>query len=423
MSLRRWLVGVVLSCIVVAPTAGSQASSAASDRASVAAPVTVTLVTFGQGTEVFERFGHDALWFHDARTGEDVAYHWGLFDFNEPHFVARFVSGDTRYSMGGMSAPALIAAERRTGRAVTLQRLALAPAQAQSLLDFVRWNARDENRFYRYDYYRDNCATRLRDALDRALGGALKARFDTVRTTLTYRSESVRLTDGDRPAQLGIDLALGRPADRPLTVWESFFIPMRLRDALRTVHVADGTGASVSLVAEETVMPSVPGMEPPRERTRAPRLVWRYLLCGLVLAAVVVGLGIMMRSRRGAAWGLAVLAAAWWLLCGVLGVLIALAWGATRHVFWAWNEHLLLLTPLCLALVVLAPMTLLSGRAASASRIVCALVVAVGVVAALLAMIPGGQSSGAIVGLLLPVHLALGWATTSHRTGRTRVTP
>ena len=421
MRVRRWLAAAAVASLLSATAAAAQPGPPVADRIPAAGQLTVTLVTFGQGEEVFERFGHDALWFHDARTGEDIAYHWGLFDFNEPHFVARFVSGDTRYSMGGMSARALIEAERRTGRAVTLQRLALTPAQAQSLLDFVRWNALDEHRFYRYDYYRDNCATRLRDALDRSLGGVVKARFDSVRTAYTYRSESVRLTDGDRMAQLGIDLALGRPADRPITAWESFFIPMRLRDALRTVRVADGTGASVPLVAEETVMPVVAGLRQPHERARAPRLVWRYLLCGLVLAALVVALRVMMVTRRGAAWGLALLAAAWYLVCGLLGVLIGLAWLATRHVFWAWNEHLLLLTPLCLVLVVVAPMTLLSGRATRASRVAAALVVGFGVIAALLAMVPGGQTSGAIVGLVFPAHLALAWAIASVGAARAAV--
>jgi hypothetical protein len=375
-----------------------------------AQPVTVTLVTFGQGRELFERFGHDALWFHDERTGEDSAYHWGLFDFDQPHFIARFVSGDTRYSMGGMSAPALVDFERRSGRTVTLQRLALSPAQAVALLDFVRWNARDENRYYRYDYFQDNCATRLRDALDRTLGGAIRRASDTVITPLTYRSESVRLTDADPPVQAGIDIALGVPADRALTQWESFFIPMRMRDAVRSIRVAGPDGAPVPLVVEERVLPPVQGVAPIAELASAPRLWPRYLLAGLVLGILVVGLRVMAVSRRGAAWGLALFAAGWNLMCGVLGILIGLAWMATKHQFWARNEHLLLLTPLCLALVVLAPMALLAGRATRSARLAGGVVAGLGLMALLLALVPGGQDSAAIVALFLPVHLALAFA-------------
>jgi hypothetical protein len=399
MRVRR-LLAVASALCLTAATIEAQSPSA----------LTVTLVTFGQGEEVFERFGHDALWFHDPSTGEDSAYHWGLFNFNEPHFIARFVSGDTRYSMGGMDARTLIEFERRSGRSVTLQRLNLTDQQAQALRDFVRWNALEANKYYRYDYFQDNCATRLRDAVDRAVGGALRAATDTVLTPFTYRGESVRLTDGDRPVQAGIDLALGRPADRPLTEWQSFFIPMRMRDGLRTIKIPGAGGAAVPLVADERVLPAPPDAKPVVELASEPRLWPRCLVAGALFALLVFGLRVMMVSRRSAAWGLALFAAGWYLISGVLGILIALAWLATKHVFWAFNENLLLLTPLCLALVVLAPMALLRRRAVGKARITAAAVVDLGLVALVLALIPGGQHSLAMVVLFLPVHLALAWA-------------
>jgi hypothetical protein len=382
--------------------------------------IEVTLVTFGVGEEVFERFGHDALIFHDAITNQDIAYHWGLFNFNDPGFYTRFLTGDTRYMMGGVDARALLESERRTGRPITLQRLNLTPAQALSLRDFVRWNAREENKYYRYDYFRDNCATRLRDALDRAVGGAIRRATDTVRTKLTYREESVRLTDGDAPVQAGIDVALGLPADAPLSEWDSFFIPMRLRDALRTMQVRGANGDSIPLVWKEIVVPPVAGATPIAEAAVAPSLAPRYLVLGLVLAAIVVALRIMTITRRSAAWGLALLGGAWSLLCGLIGVILLLAWLATKHAFWASNENVLLLTPLSLLLVGLIPAAILSRRGERAARMTAALVAAFGLLAALLSIIPGGQKNLAIVALLLPVHLAIAWAlalprATSHK--------
>ena len=178
--------------------------------------------------------------------------------------------------------------------------------QKRELRDFLRWNALEENKYYRYDYFLDNCSTRLRDALDRVLRGALRAATDSVRTPLSYRRESVRLTDGDRPIQTGIDIALGRPADAPLTAWESFFIPMRLRDAVRGLTVPNGVdGARVPLVASERTIEPYPGTPRVAELPTAPRLVWRLLVVGLVLAALVAGIRVMAVSRRGAVWGLA----------------------------------------------------------------------------------------------------------------------
>jgi hypothetical protein len=372
--------------------------------------ITVSLITFGVGHEVFERFGHNALRFQNSLTGEDVAFHWGLFSFTEPGFLMRFLTGDTKYWMGAVDPTALLESERRAGRPTTIQRLNLTPAQALKLRQFVAWNSLDENKFYRYDYYRDNCSTRLRDALDSALGGVLRRASDSARTELSYRNESIRLTEGDAPVQWGIDVALGRPADAPLTKWESYFIPMRLRDGLREIRVTGADGVEVPLVAGEQV-PAMPlGVTPVPEAPTTPTLFWRYLLVGLLLAGFIVVLRIAMISRRWAAWVLGLFGSIWSLLCGVLGVVLLLAWFATRHQFWAKNETDLLLTPLSLALVVLVPMSLIWVRGERAARMLAAVVAILGLFALVLALVPGGQQSPGLVAMLLPPHLALAWS-------------
>jgi hypothetical protein len=407
---------LALACafgLLSARIAGAQAAVAVPAAAGVAtgpSGLEVTLITFGSGGEVFERFGHNALWFHDPRTMQDVAYHWGLFSFSEPGFLMRFLTGDTKYWMGGVDARALIAAEQGRGRPITLQRLNLTPDQAAKLRDFVLWNEQPQHRFYRYDYFADNCSTRLRDALDGVLGGAIRRATEGVTTPLSYRRESVRLTDGDAPVQAGIDIALGRPADVPLTRWASFFIPMRLRDALREIRIAGPDGVGVPLVAEEHMVPLPEEPKAVAELPVSPRLAPRYGALGVLLAALVIVMRVMMVSRRSAAWGLALFGSAWSLISGMLGVILILAWAATKHVFWAWNENLFLFTPLSLLLIFLIPASILSSRYERGARMTAAVVAALGLIALLLAVIPGGQENGAIVALFLPVHLAFAWA-------------
>ena len=409
----------VCAMLVPWPAPGVAGAQAPRASASVPAPsetaevdgLEVYLVTFGQGELVFERFGHNAIWVHDASAGTDSTYDWGNFSFRQPGFLRRFLTGDTRYSMEGKDANEMVDFYRRLGRTITLQRLDLTADQKRSLRDDLRRNALEANKFYRYDYFVDNCSTRLRDALDRAIGGALRAATDSIRTPLSYRRESVRLTDGDRPIQTGIHIALGRPADVPLSVWESFFIPMRLRDAVRDITVPNGAGgARVPLVASERTIEPYPGTPRVVELQTAPRLVWRLSLVGLVLAALVVGIRIMAVSRRGAVWGLALVTSVWSLLCGLIGVILVLAWTATKHVFWAWNENLFVVSPLSLLLAVLLPMALLRRRAEGAARGVAIAVVALGLVGLMLALLPGGQENRAIVALFLPVHLAIAWS-------------
>ena len=403
---RRALLASLLLLGAMAPVARAQSQAQDTTRA----PIVVTLITFGIGEQVWERFGHNALWVHDARTGSDIAYNWGLFDFEQPGFLQRFLTGDTKYWMAGENAPAMLDAYRRIGRPITLQRLALSDQQATQLADFLRWNAREENKYYRYDYFRDNCSTRLRDALDLVLHGAIKRATSGTPLLTSYRRESVRLTEGDAPVQAGIDIALGRPADAPLSEWDTFFIPMQLRDGLRGIQVMDEQGAPRPLVADERTIAPLASAPHVVEAEVSPRLAPRYLAVGLVLALVISVLRVMAVSRRSFAWALALVGASWSLLCGVLGLLVLMAWLATRHVFWSWNENLLLLTPLSLVLVALIPSAILSGRGTTAARTIAAAVVASGLFAALLALLPGGQESRAIVALFLPVHVAVALA-------------
>ena len=412
----RLVVGAMLALWAAPEGVGAQAPSGAGPLpagpgGASADGLDVYLVTFGQGQLVFERFGHNAIWLHDAAAGTDSTYDWGNFSFQQPGFLRRFLTGDTRYSMEVRDANAMVDVYRQLGRTITLQRLNLTADEKLRLREDLRRNALEENKYYRYDYFVDNCSTRLRDALDRTIGGALRVATDSVRTPLSYRRESVRLTDGDRPIQTGIDIALGRPADVPLTVWESFFIPMRLRDAMREVTVPRGAaGARVPLVAAERTLEPYPGTPRVVELQTAPRLVWRLLVVGLVLAALVAAIRVMAVSRRGAVWGLTLVASAWSLLCGLIGVILILAWTATRHVFWAWNENLFVVSPLSLLLVVLLPMALLRRRAEGAARAAAIAVVALGLVGLVLALLPGGQENRAVVALFLPVHLAIAWS-------------
>ena len=416
----RLALRVAVPLVVFALSAGAQRGREVPAPDSAAAPavapapapnLSVTLVTFGPGEEVWERFGHNALWIHDENAGTDVTYNWGLFDFDQPDFIKRFLSGDTKYWMAGEDAYRMIAAYHEIGRSITLQRLNLTQPQAQALSDFVRTNALEENKYYRYDYFRDNCSTRLRDALNAALDGALRRATDTVQTRLTYRSESIRLTSADRPIEAGIDLALGRRADAPLTEWESFFIPMRLRDAVRHVSVARPDGTMVPLVSDQRTIPpsSGPTVVVAKE---PPNLVWRNVVIGLLVAGVIVALRLMMRTRRGAAWSLTLFGVVWSLLCGVVGALLVYMWVATRHVFWAWNENLLVVSPLSLLLMVLLPAALLRSRAIGKARAVAFVIGALALLGLLLSLLPGGQHNLAVVVLFVPAQLALAWAFT-----------
>jgi hypothetical protein len=368
----------------------------------------VYLVTMGPGSAIWERFGHNAIRVVDSIRGVDVVFNYGMFAFDQPDFLSRFLLGDTKYWMEAHDTQQELAAYRRANRTVWQQELELAPPQKAEMVRFLAWNAREENKYYRYDYYLDNCSTRVRDAIDRVIGGALgDATKDSVAVGTSFRWHTRRLLGPDVPAYAGIQVALGRPADRPITRWEEAFLPVRLMEEIRTVRVRGLDGASRPLVKTEEVLSR---STRPDEPSSPPDRTIPNLLAGVVLGAVLVAAGVAARRGAGAMRALFSTAAVLWsLVAGLVGVVLVLAWTATRHEFWYRNENLLQLNPLSLLLVALVPLVFLRGRAHAAARASALVVLALSVIGLLLALVPGGQASGEVVALALPVHAALAW--------------
>ncbi len=391
--------------LLLALLAGMVQASVAppADDAGLPAP-RIGVVTMGPGEVFWERFGHDAIVVDDPAQPEPISYNFGFFDMDEDGFFGRFIKGEMRYMLVALPLQEDLAYYRDTGRGATLQWLDLDPAQARRLAADLVENAKPENARYRYDYYTDNCATRVRDALDRALDGRLRKQLDSRSSGDTWRGESLRLASPAPWMWLGFDIGLGPAADRALTRWQQGFLPRRLADDLRKVSHADGR----PLIAAETeLLPQRQAAEP-EEHAIA---LWPWLLAGVVIAALVLVLG--PRHPRS----LAALAGGFWLLCGLLGAVLALGWAFTEHrALWA-NRNLLLFDPLCLLLLPGA-WALLRGRMPSPRF--RALLVAVAVLAAL-ACLPlwlqvSPQRNGHWIALLLPLHAALArlWARPSH---------
>ena len=370
--------------------------------------LTVYLLTFGWGDIVWERFGHNAIWIKDRARGTDITYNWGMFDFNQPNFVWRFVTGDTRYWMEPIPLEPMLQAYRQRNRSVLAQELNLSPAQRLRLQQFVENNALPENKFYRYDYYRDNCSTRLRDAIDHALGGQLQTSTVTRMTAGTYRSHTQRLMTGDIPLYTGVTVALGQPADKPLSIWEEMFLPVRMANDLRSVNISDSTGAKIPLVRSEMAM--FTAGRPP-EPAEPPHYLPLYVTIGLVYAGLLL---VLVRSAEGghrfALFGATTLATLWSLISGLCGVALIFAWFFTKHYFMGRNENLMHFDPLSISMVVLIPLSIYGLRAVSRAMKLAGWIAAICLFGFVAQGIPFfDQKNAEIIALALPINLAVWW--------------
>ncbi|WP_386337548.1 DUF4105 domain-containing protein [Xanthomonas citri pv. citri] len=337
----QWIAcwALLLFTLLVAPLAAAQAvqGNASQEAALTVAPAPrVGIVTMQPGEVFFERFGHDAIVVVDPRTQQATSYNFGFFDPSEPDFVPRFARGDMMYYLVALPLEEDLSQYRDAGRGVSVQWLDLPPDQARALAEGLAVRSQPENARYHYDYFMANCATMVRDTLDRAMGGALKSQLAGRSRGNTFRSEAVRLASPAPWMWLGFDLGLGPYADRPLSRWEEAFVPMRLADSLTQVHNSAGRPLVQST---QVLLPHRIAPEPAEQQ----RHWWPWLLTGLIVAAGVLALGRRQRLLAG-------LALPFWLLCAIGGGLLVYLWGFTAHAS-AWgNRNLLLANPLCMLL-------------------------------------------------------------------------
>ncbi|MEX2284590.1 MAG: DUF4105 domain-containing protein [Gemmatimonadota bacterium] len=374
--------------------------------------LSVYLVTFGQGDEIYERFGHNAIWIRDPDAQTDIAYNWGEFNFDQPGFYRRFLMGRMIYEMRARPMADMIYAYQQYDRSIWAQELNLTPAQKRALHEFVIWNEQPENKDYRYDYYRDNCSTRVRDALDRALGGALKRALLPRKTDATYRSHTKRLMIGEELVLTGMNLAMGPAIDQPLTLWEEAFIPMELQEAVRLVTVSGPNGETVPLVKTERTLFQSSRPDPP---DTAPNYLPVYLIIGLAIAAALLVFG-SLRAR----WAnilFRTLAVFWTFTIGLLGLLITFLWIVTDHSVTYRNENALQANPLVLMLCVGLILVWL-GRTRSLKFTVRTALVVSGLASLglIIQLLPDlNQVNADIIALLLPAHVAIAWLLASGR--------
>lgn len=189
--------------------------------------VEVSLLTCAPHEEIYSLYGHTALRWHDMHTGEDLAFNWGIFNFNKPFFALRFVFGLTDYELGVTAFEPFATYYRRWGSMVSEQVLNLSSVEKARLQKLLAENYRPENRVYRYNYFYDNCSTRPRDMIERCLDG--KVEYERRQDyEPTFRQMIREKTNRHEWATEGNDLLLGVRADLKTSRQEQEFLPENL---------------------------------------------------------------------------------------------------------------------------------------------------------------------------------------------------
>jgi hypothetical protein len=376
-------------------------------------PTKVAVVTFGPGDHPFLKFGHNALLLEYAgREGasvEGIVFNWGTFSFEAPgKLIPKFLRGRMKYWLSLSPSKDTLAHYMEENRTVEIQELDLTDAQKQALARALFVNARRENREYLYDYFWDNCSTRVRDAVDVAVGGLLK-QAAAVPAAQTQRSHALRMTADLFPEYLGLAFGLGSRTDAPSTMWEEAFLPERLRDLLAKVAVPAEGGGRKPLVKSHVVSfraarPDKPGHPPAWG-------IW-FGVVGVVLGGGFAGLGVLARRHLAARIAVGAGVSLLGLVLGLLGIILLLLWALTDHKVAHANENILQVAPWVIALVVYG-IGVARGRPAATRK--AFLIVAAAAGASLLGLLLKAlpwfvQDNSAFIALFLPFWGGLAFA-------------
>lgn len=300
------------------------------------AEISVVVVDPGT-TELFEVFGHPAIRIFDPLNQIDAAFNYGVFDFNQPNFYLNFTKGYLNYMLAVWPYPSFEAAYISENRSLNEYVLNLSQKQKQEIFDFLVNNAKPENRNYYYDYFYDNCATRIWDVFDITLKEDLHFDADYVETGHSFRTLVDSLTVNKPWGDFGIDLCLGLPMDKKLSAYEYMFLPEFLGRGIAQATI-DNEGESQAFVKDKRLIFRSEAKEINAGLFTPNMLFWSAFI--MILVATLIA---FLKKKYFRILDLLIFG-----LLGIIGFLLLVLWTTTNHSAAANNLNIIWANPLYL---------------------------------------------------------------------------
>ena len=335
------------------------------------------LITVDVGDNVWDNFGHTALRVVDNESNSDLVFNWGLFDTSVGNvtFASNFLRGILNYQLGVSPPTWELGRYEREQRTVWQDRINLTDAQKATLYQRLAWNLREENIVYSYQYFFDNCTTRVRDYLNEALGGRIEEQNRAL-SPRTFRDEVKDHYASVPFVSVSLDILMNSRIDRRMTQWEEMFLPLRLRQELTGFQSdVQRNGQRVPLLDDSRVLME---FEPPAAKTNGyyilgallflPVIVLFFNLKKIPLASFSSQTGFTFRSPGLSYRLLGLLALVVSLASGIYGLLMTVGWLESGHLDLHHNLNLLLFWPTALLGFFFALRWLFSGRGCAMSK-------------------------------------------------------
>ncbi|WP_460541986.1 Lnb N-terminal periplasmic domain-containing protein [Echinicola sediminis] len=295
----------------------------------------VSLLTCDPGDELYSIFGHSAVRVVDLNSGRDLVFNYGTFDFDTPNFYLKFANGKLDYMLSVSTYDQFIEHYTYLERAVREQVLDLNEQQAAKAVEFLQINYQPDNRYYRYDFFYDNCATRIRDMMEIVLGDQLEWKDPLETEDKTFRNLIDEYVYPLPWGDLGIDLALGSVIDVDATEREKQFLPDYMEAAFARAEIV-GDGPSRPLVKSQTTVLDLPPVD----------ISWSlinpyFLFWGVAILFITITYFGFKRKKLYLGLDQALFG-----ILSLVGIIVVLLWFFTEHTTTKFNWNLLWAFPL-----------------------------------------------------------------------------
>jgi len=295
-----------------------------------------SIITIGPGTELNDSFGHNGFRIHDESQNIDVVFDYGRYDFNTPNFYLKFAQGKLLYEIGYNNFQPFLEYYKKHNRWIKEQTLNLSYSERQALFDFLRNNAKPENKKYKYDFFYDNCATKIRDVLVEVLGNQLEFKEDHITEDYSFRELIQKNVKSNSWGSLGMDIAIGSVVDLKAKPIEYQFLPEYVLKGAENASITRN-GIEIPLSAKTVSLYNAEKREIVDDFFTSPFFVFSCLGF-LILFITYRDFKNNSRSR--------LMDASIFFVTGLIGILLLFLWFGTDHTSTANNYNLLWAMPL-----------------------------------------------------------------------------
>lgn len=292
----------------------------------------IYILTCSPGDELYQAFGHTAFWITDENTRLNYIYHYGTFNYSDPNFYTNFIKGKLNYMLGLESYKMFMQEYSEAGRDVYKLELNLTFEQKVEMYNFLTWKSQPENKYYRYDFFVDNCATRVAGVLDSIYGDKLI--YPEIKVNLTYR-EAIKPYLKARPwTRFGINLILGMPADKKLDIYSAMFLPDYIDSVYSKAKIVTDSG-EVNLGIERSYL-----IKSDYKIGERPFFNPTYLFWFLFVLFVLLFFFEIKKQKKIKGVDFALL-----FITGLVGIILLYMWVGTEHTPTKWNLNILWALP------------------------------------------------------------------------------